>query len=256
MTVQKSRFFPAIALFLLLVFASARAQERPPIYPFDVTISGQKAEYSSEFPLFAKITDPVSPTAEVSVSSEPEMIIANIFPCDSKGTTKPGASPKVIMVQSGTSFKLDQTMDKSVLGPGTYGTNLVLKSKGTSRVMFVIGNKVVGEPAGDAPDQSTPTSTLQALFDNAKSGNFAALKLLVPEVPGLDGDVRRIASVPEAKPEEQREFQEWFSTGKIDGEARIEGDKAEVDFLFGPKGDRNETMNLIKKDGNWYLFSF
>ena len=256
MKASRFRISPVFVVTLLLPLVSLRSEERPTIYPFDVTVAGQKAEYSSDFPLFAKIADSVSPTAEVTVSADPEMIIANIFPCDSKGTTKPGASPKVIIVQSGTSFKLDQTMDKSVFEPGIYGMNLVLKSKGTARVMFEIGGAEAADAPADGPDQSTPAETLEALFALAKSGNFAALKTLVPDIAGLDGDVRRIAAVVDAKPEEQQEFQQWFSTGKIVGEARIEGEKAAVDFLFGPKGTRNETMNMILKDGKWYLFSF
>ena len=72
-----------------------------------------------------------------------------------------------------------------------------------------------------------------------------------------DSDTQMICDI--ATDETNREeFIEYFATGKISGEARISrnGAEAEVPFLFGPDGDREETMNLINRDGQWYLSSF
>jgi hypothetical protein len=51
---------------------------------------------------------------------------------------------------------------------------------------------------------------------------------------------------------------EFFATGKITGDASIspDGTEAEEPFLFGPDEDREETMKLINRDGQWYLFGF
>ncbi len=51
-------------------------------------------------------------------------------------------------------------------------------------------------------------------------------------------------------------FKEYFSKGKVVGEATIEGDDAKVNILFGPDGTKEETFNMKKKDGKWYLMSF
>lgn len=275
---------PLSIIILAALFPTfLNAEERPPIYPFDVSVGGQEAVYSADFPIFAKIPKPVSPDAKVELKTEAEQIIVNLFPCAEDGTVPNGAPTKIIMVGSGTGFQLDQTMDKSKLTPGLYGMNIVLKSKGTGRVMFRIVDASAPDPAedpnavfvrefffgkgatpgaatppapGGAPDQSTPESTLAAVFAAAKSGDLASLKALVPASGDLDGDVERIRDVSEAGEADQKEFKEWFATGKIVGAARIEGDSAEVDFTFGPTGKRDETMGLVRKGGKWYLDSF
>jgi len=58
------------------------------------------------------------------------------------------------------------------------------------------------------------------------------------------------------KDNDKEPFATFFSKGKINGNATIEGDKAQVPILFGPDGTKDETMNLVKKDNKWYLQSF
>ena len=36
----------------------------------------------------------------------------------------------------------------------------------------------------------------------------------------------------------------------------ITGDEAKVNFVFGPNLERNETMNMQRISGKWYLSSF
>ena len=166
---------PLFLILSLFAFAATltSAEERPAIYPFDVTVGGQDAVFNSSFPIFAKIPGPVAADAEVILDAEPEAIIVNIFPCEANGTVPRGVDPKVIMAGKATSFKLNQTLDKSTLAPGLYGMNIVLRSKGTSRVMFRIGEGAAPAtptaPAiAGAPNQSTPESTLEAVFAAAK----------------------------------------------------------------------------------------
>ena len=35
-----------------------------------------------------------------------------------------------------------------------------------------------------------------------------------------------------------------------------DGNTADVPFLFGPDGDQEETMVLIRRNGRWYLLQF
>jgi len=59
------------------------------------------------------------------------------------------------------------------------------------------------------------------------------------------------------------EFVKYFNNAYINGNVKFEeknGDKyAQVPFYFNhPGGEKrsNETMNLINRYGNWYLYSF
>ena len=36
----------------------------------------------------------------------------------------------------------------------------------------------------------------------------------------------------------------------------IRGNKAEIEFAFGPNSDKLEKMNLIKRNDFWYLLGF
>lgn len=102
-------------------------------------------------------------------------------------------------------------------------------------------------------DQSTPEGALEMVFSAASSGDLSKLSNLCnPELRG-DGDVKRICN---AANENSEEFKKYFSKGKLNGKAEIDGDKAKVPFLFGPDGQEKETMNLRKSGDKWYLYSF
>jgi hypothetical protein len=114
-------------------------------------------------------------------------------------------------------------------------------------------------PASDALSENTlaPEIVVQTIFDAAKSGDFAALKDLCDPLGENDSDTQMICDMA-TDDTNGEEFIQYFAAGKISGDAKIslEGDKAEVAFLFGPDGDREETMELINRDGQWYLFGF
>lgn len=113
------------------------AQDTTGILPFGVTIGGQKAE-PKKGATYAVIPKPVPANAALVVDAEPGMVIINAFPADKDGTVASGAQPKIIIIQKGTETTLDSTMDKKALAPGTYLMNVVISSKGTSRVLLTI----------------------------------------------------------------------------------------------------------------------
>ncbi len=293
---------PALAVFVSLLTFGLQAQERSPIYPFDVEVAGQQAiPPGGPAVIFAKIPQPVAPDAEVKVDTEGEMIIVNVFAIDENGAPLKGAQgqAKVIMVQNGTGFALDGTMDKSTLAPGRYGMNIVLQNQGTSRVEFTVGNseQMAQKPAPtqtqaapasatsapaetpklnmagidsitDTPfpaastattttsgaDRSTPDGMMRLFIKFAAEGKFEEIRAFAD--PKCDGDVREICAIADSPEKDKNRYRNFFGGGKVLGAARVDGDKAEVDFTMGDKQEKQETMNLQRIDGVWFLSSF
>ena len=104
-------------------------------------------------------------------------------------------------------------------------------------------------------DFSDPVKVVQAIFDAAKNKDIVILTSLCDPKAENDGDTRRICNVAKNS-EKLDEFVLWFAKGKVTGKAIIENDRARVPFIFGPDGKKKEEMNLIKRDGKWYLYSF
>jgi len=118
--------------------------ERPLLYPFEVTLGGQKAEMGEWGDLFAVVKEPVKADAVLAIEKEAPMLIVNAFPCMEDGTIlMDGAPAAVIFANNTAEVKLDATMDKKKLAPGTYLMNIVAHGK-TSRVVFTVtdGGKV------------------------------------------------------------------------------------------------------------------
>ncbi|MEO7308869.1 MAG: hypothetical protein ABIX01_00615 [Chitinophagaceae bacterium] len=104
-------------------------------------------------------------------------------------------------------------------------------------------------------DQSTPEGVAEIIFNSARTGEFAPLKSLCNDAVDTDGDSKKVCEVATDK-ESQKQFVEYFSRGKVNGVASVEGDKAAVKIFFGPEGTKEETLNMVKKDDKWYLASF
>lgn len=100
-----------------------------------------------------------------------------------------------------------------------------------------------------------PEAVLQTVFDAATTGDFETLANLCDPLGENDGDTQMICDLSTVETDRES-FLEYFSKGKIVGEAVVNGDSAEVPFLFGPDGDAEETMGLIQRDGTWYLLDF
>ncbi|MDB4673608.1 hypothetical protein OAF27_02225 [Verrucomicrobiales bacterium] len=128
---------------ILAVLASlsiSQAEDRvSDIYPYDVKVSGELAvAKEGANSVFATVEKPVAKDAEVILSIDPGQVIVNIFPINPKdGSVAPDAPTKIIFLAEANTFKLDATMDKSTLEPGSYGMNIVAGDK-TCRVRFVV----------------------------------------------------------------------------------------------------------------------
>lgn len=113
-----------------------------------------------------------------------------------------------------------------------------------------------GGKSGGGGDQSTPKGAAEMVFSAARSGDYSHLKDLCNDALQPDGDSKHVCDVSTGDDKLKSSFKEYFSKGKVVGEATVEGDNAKVNVLFGPDGTKEETFNLSKKDGKWYLVSF
>lgn len=117
-------------------------------------------------------------------------------------------------------------------------------------------------------DRKDPESVVGAVFYAAQSDDYAILEDLA--APKGDGDTRRLAALaklhsraPNA-PETLKKikaFKHFFEKGQLTGEVQYwsteDGTRmAQVGFLFGPDGQKNECMQLVERKKHWYLFSF
>lgn len=126
----------ALACFLLLVMPLL-AEERPVFYPFDVTLGGTKAEMKEGNELFAEVPKPVAADAVLALEKVVPMLIVNAFPCKDDGTVEEAQAAAIYFANNVKEVKLDATMDKKKLPPGTYLANIVAEGK-TSRIVFTI----------------------------------------------------------------------------------------------------------------------
>ena len=104
-------------------------------------------------------------------------------------------------------------------------------------------------------DNSDPAKVVEFVFAAAASGKPDGLAGLCDPAGGGDGDVKDICGAKAGDPKWE-EFVTYFAKGKVSGPAKVEGDTAAVEIMFGPKGNKKETINLKKIDGKWYLDGF
>ena len=103
-------------------------------------------------------------------------------------------------------------------------------------------------------DFSDPASVMEAVFTAAQTGDFALLSGLCDPLGENDGDTTSICAITTDHPDRDS-FVAFFASGKVTDVA-ISDDRAEVSFLFGPDGNKEETMVMVERDGRWYLLSF
>jgi len=132
----------ALAFCLL---APLHAEERPSVYPFDVTLGGTKAEMKDGNGIFAEVSKPVAADAVLSLEKEVPMLIINAFPCKEDGSVEESQPAAIIFAQNVKEVKLDATMDKKKLPPGNYLANVVADGK-TSRIVFAVSAPEAKEP--------------------------------------------------------------------------------------------------------------
>lgn len=101
--------------------------------------------------------------------------------------------------------------------------------------------------------QCNPKDLAEAIFLAAQSGNYKCLASFIDA--DADNDCKRIVlAVSDSGTSKQ--FQKYFSKGKVIAEPIVNGDKAYINILFGPDGTQEETFELVRKDNKWYLHSF
>jgi hypothetical protein len=124
-------------------------------------------------------------------------------------------------------------------------------------------------------DFTDPKSVVNAIFYAAQAKDYGILQCLCDPYGQGDGDTKGLCSISQvAKQIEDyggsdntkkslEEFVKMFESGRISGQVTLEdfeGTKyAKVPFLFNhPSGASrsDETMNLVKRHGNWYLSGF
>ena len=108
------------------------------LYPFEVTWGGQKAVMQEGNMLFAVVAKPVKPDALLALEEKSAMLIVNAFPCKEDGTVLETQTAAVIFTKDAKEVKMNATIDKKPLKPGTYLMNIVAHNK-TSRVVFTVG---------------------------------------------------------------------------------------------------------------------
>lgn len=120
---------------------SAQEDEKPLFYPFTVTLGGQKAAVKEKNDLFAVVPDPVKPDAVLVLDAISDNLIVNAFRCNEDGSVFLDKQPAaIIFAQKSQEVKLNATMDKKPLPPGTYLMNVVAHNA-TSRVLFQVSDR-------------------------------------------------------------------------------------------------------------------
>lgn len=104
-------------------------------------------------------------------------------------------------------------------------------------------------------DHADPAKVVQAVFDMAAGASPTALSSLCDPLHQNDLDTQRICDEADgAAPESS--FALYFAKGKALGQPRIHGDSAWVDVQYGPHGDHQSALCLIRRAAKWYLFRF
>jgi hypothetical protein len=104
--------------------------------------------------------------------------------------------------------------------------------------------------------QNTPEGTVAHLFESAKNADYSKLRDIIDPYGEFDGDVLRIGIMEAYSNEEKELFKLEFLNGRIMGEPKVNGAHAEVEIAIGVSSNRLENIELINREGKWYLASF
>jgi hypothetical protein len=115
--------------------------------------------------------------------------------------------------------------------------------------------KEIQDPRSGQVDFADPKSVTASIFYAAESGETAHLRSLCDPRGENDADTARICAMTPASPD-WADFRAEFARAHLNGEPRVSGDRAALHFVFGPDATRSETMELVRRDGRWYLSSF
>ena len=115
--------------------------------------------------------------------------------------------------------------------------------------------KEIEDPRSDEVDVRDPKSVTASIFYAAETGRTGNLRGLCDPTGAGNADTRRICAMHPGAPDWES-FRQSFAHAHLNGEPRVSGDRATLDFVFGPAGTDSETMELVRRDGRWYLSSF
>ena len=115
--------------------------------------------------------------------------------------------------------------------------------------------KDIDDGGSSEVDFRDPKKVVAAVFYAAQSGDASALASLCDPRGGGNEAVLRVCA---QRPGEGlwESFRRQFSRGTLLGEPRVSGDRALLNFAFGPAGDEPETMELVRRGDRWFLFRF
>ena len=145
------------------------------------------------------------------------------------------------------------------------------ENKSKEKVSEIKNSDQVNSTAEKTKDpNSSPETVMNTIFNAAKTGEVGVLRFLLPSLeetggePNYDGDCKALCNPGNESMREEiggnymslDEFKSYFSKGKIVGSPVINGDDADVDFVFGPELEKNETMHMQRIKGKWYLSGF
>jgi hypothetical protein len=115
--------------------------------------------------------------------------------------------------------------------------------------------KEIEDPRSDRVDFTDPKSVTASIFFAAETGRVAALPTLCDPAGENDEDTARICGMTPSSPE-WAAFRAAFARAHLNGEPRVSGDRAALHFVYGPDATESETMELVRRDGRWYLLEF
>jgi hypothetical protein len=115
--------------------------------------------------------------------------------------------------------------------------------------------KEIQDPDSDEVDFTDPKSVTAQIFHAAATGRADNLRALCDPRGENDEDTARICAMTVAAPD-WAGFRAEFARAHLNGEPRVSGDRAALHFVFGPDATRSETMELVRRDGRWYLSAF
>jgi hypothetical protein len=113
----------------------------------------------------------------------------------------------------------------------------------------------VQDPRSGQVDFSDPKSVTASIFYAAETGQTGHLRGLCDPDGAGDDDTHRICAMQPGAPDWDS-FRQNFARARLNGEPRIHGDRARLDFVFGAAANRSETMELVRRGQRWYLASF
>jgi Tol biopolymer transport system component/Flp pilus assembly protein TadD len=114
-----------------------------------------------------------------------------------------------------------------------------------------------GSLSVESIDFTDPAAVLQAVFDAARTRDFAILPHLCDPLHMNDVGTTELCSITDDH-ELKDSFVQYYGAGRIAGEVEyIEANQktfARINFIYGPSGSLTlATMELIQRDGLWYL---